>query len=181
MQEVWRDSISMTGYQVSNFGNVRHANRKKSLAPQENGNGYVYVTKKKNGKRINYYVHRLIAEVFCDNAKPDLEVNHIDFNRSNNKASNLEWCTRKQNVRHSADAGRYAISKDRRVVLEASRQRACEANRKRVALFDRAGNIIKVFASKTEAGLALGVSITSISRAICGKAKFCEGVRLVLM
>ena len=28
-------------------------------------------------------------------------MNHIDYNRKNNRLSNLEWCTHEENVRHS--------------------------------------------------------------------------------
>lgn len=50
--------------------------------------------------------HRIVAESFVS-GKTDLknEVNHIDGDKCNNSASNLEWVTRKENVRHGFDNG----------------------------------------------------------------------------
>lgn len=55
----------------------------------------------KYGVRKKFSVHRLVAEHFLPTWNPTLEVNHIDGNRNNNAAVNLEMCTRKENVRHS--------------------------------------------------------------------------------
>lgn len=50
-------------------------------------------------------LHRLVAQIFIPNPEELPQVNHIDDNRYNNAASNLEWCTAKQNVRHCWDTG----------------------------------------------------------------------------
>ena len=55
----------------------------------------------------NVRVHRLVADVFIPKTQEDIEldrdfINHIDENRSNNRVSNLEWCTHKENCNHSA-------------------------------------------------------------------------------
>lgn len=48
-------------------------------------------------QREDVYVHRVIAQLFVDNPENKPFVNHLDCNRSNNKASNLEWVTSKEN------------------------------------------------------------------------------------
>lgn len=54
-------------------------------------------------------LHRLVAQIFLPNPNNYPQVNHIDGNRYNNAASNLEWCTAKQNIRHCWDTGLHMI------------------------------------------------------------------------
>ena len=49
--------------------------------------------------------------VLNDNPQIKTEVNHINFNRTDNNASNLQWCSHSENIRHSAVAGRYKNKK----------------------------------------------------------------------
>lgn len=50
-----------------------------------------------------YALHRLVARAFIPNPDNLPQVNHIDGNRYNNAATNLEWCTAAENVQHSYD------------------------------------------------------------------------------
>jgi len=58
-------------------------------------------------KMVWHQVHRLVAIMFlgCPENYRNLQVNHIDGNRKNNNASNLEWCTAKENAQHSKHNG----------------------------------------------------------------------------
>lgn len=103
-------------YEINSNGEIRscervifqpgHGYRKLkefNLCPWDNGNGYKVVSLSKNGKRKNHYVHRLVAEHFIPNPNNFLEINHIDYDKSNNKSNNLEWTDRASNVRYSAE------------------------------------------------------------------------------
>ncbi|RHZ63858.1 hypothetical protein Glove_327g26 [Diversispora epigaea] len=65
------------------------------------------------GQVHKYRVHRLVALAFCPKEKGKEYVNHIDGDSTNNKASNLEWCTQKENMKHAVRlklrANQYAI------------------------------------------------------------------------
>lgn len=101
--EVWIDVPGYEGfYQVSNLGkiksiavrrcirgNVMTINREKIMEGWDNGHGYLAVTLSNNGKRKNFYIHRLVAECFIGKPEELNYVNHIDRNRQNNCADNL--------------------------------------------------------------------------------------------
>lgn len=62
----------------------------------------------KNNKGKHIRVHRLVAFAFVENSNPELynDVNHLDCNRTNNNATNLEWCNALTNHQHSDNLGR---------------------------------------------------------------------------
>lgn len=112
MNEIWADIKGYEGlYQVSNFGRVKSLSMRngagtfpmeRMLSQTDNGNGYLIVHLMKNNNRELKYVHRLVAEAFCDKGSGNC-VNHIDFDKRNNVWTNLEWCTQGENVRYSAE------------------------------------------------------------------------------
>ena len=126
--EFWKDIKGYEGlYQVSNLGRVRHLEhrvvnhpngstrlvKEKILSPTDNGYGYKIVGLRKNAERKNHYLHRLVASAFVDNPKGKKYVNHLDYDRSNNIAANLEWCTQSENVQHSIEHMKKPKSKHR--------------------------------------------------------------------
>lgn len=71
--------------------------------------GYLYVKTydPMYGKYVYAIVHRIVALAWCDglNGPDKVYVNHIDGNKKNNKANNLEWVTAKQNIDHGYRTG----------------------------------------------------------------------------
>tara|TARA_R110000824_G_scaffold344886_1_gene531573 strand:- start:32304 stop:32783 length:480 start_codon:yes stop_codon:yes gene_type:complete len=80
--------------------------RGKVLKVDTNSSGYHRVTLSKGGKTKRRFVHHIVAEHFCVNPYQRHYINHIDGNRTNNHARNLEWCTASQNVKDGFDRGR---------------------------------------------------------------------------
>lgn len=115
MSEIWKDIAGYEGlYQISNQGRVKSLKRwdvnKKAfvddesiLHPTGNGYGYMIVGLRKETRKTNHYVHRLVADAFVSNPNGHTYVNHLDYNKQNNDASNLEWCSQKENMQHSRD------------------------------------------------------------------------------
>lgn len=100
MKEMWVDVKSFEGlYCVSNFGRIKSLKTQKILKQCSNGNGYLVVYLYKDSNRYTKLVHRLVAECFVNNPKPDayIIINHRDQNKTNNIASNLEWCSYEYN------------------------------------------------------------------------------------
>ena len=118
--EIWKDIKGFEGlYQVSNLGRVKSVERyietkngkkqhwnEKLIASCDNGKGYKTVYLRKNGKTYMKYVHRLVGESFLGNVK-SYDINHKDFDRSNNKLSNLVITTRLENIQYSIRNNRY--------------------------------------------------------------------------
>ena len=92
-------------YLISNEGRVYSCKRKKFLKPRKHRCGYFQIGLRKNGVRKFYIIHRLVANAFIPNPENKRTVNHIDGCKTNNHASNLEWATDKENIRHAMDTG----------------------------------------------------------------------------
>jgi DNA-binding transcriptional regulator YiaG len=99
--EIW---ISIKGYQnyyVSNLGRIKVKLKSgdELIKKQCFSNGYLVLGLTKNGKQKTARVHRIVAEEFVTKPKnkKDLEVNHIDNDKLNNSAQNLEWITHQEN------------------------------------------------------------------------------------
>lgn len=96
-------------YHASTCGHIistKH-NKPRVLAPDDTRLGYLRATLSKDGATKRIYVHRLIAQTFLEPPSNDhkdaarIEVNHIDSDRANNKAANLEWSSRSENSSHA--------------------------------------------------------------------------------
>lgn len=118
--EVWKKLPYSNEYEVSNLGRIRHLclnrydintgkinkiNKITYIKPVLRG-GYARIRiYNSRNKFKTYQVHRLVAEAFLPNPNNYPIINHKDFNRSNNRVDNLEWCSysynrlyRKENV-----------------------------------------------------------------------------------
>ena len=115
MEEEWKDIKGYERkYQVSNKGNVRSLDRVSAKGRKLEGR--MLTGKDNKASRINvyqlvslsgksYYIHRLVGQAFIDNPENKAEINHIDCDKRNNDVSNLEWCTRKENMEHASRNG----------------------------------------------------------------------------
>lgn len=107
VKEVWRWVDGYEGlYLVSNQGNVfvlpKGGKDGLAIKKELQQNGYVSVDlTSSDGKRHRHLVHRLVAKAFCSGYSPAKVVNHIDGDKTNNIASNLEWVSSSENMLHS--------------------------------------------------------------------------------
>ena len=114
MNERWVAVADFEGlYEVSDLGRVRSLNRHithrpgrkvelrlgRILRQSEEAKGYLFVTLCKDGRRKRVKVHHLAARAFLP-ASDKPQINHKDFDKKHNAASNLEWATPKENTHH---------------------------------------------------------------------------------
>lgn len=108
--EQWRPIEGYEGIcEVSNLGRIRrvkgydslgHLRNEKILRPRMNCCGYLLVGLCREGKQRHFSVHRLVAQAFLPNPDGLPQVNHKDEDKTNNRADNLEWCTRSYNINY---------------------------------------------------------------------------------
>ena len=119
IKKEWKEIKGYEGkYIISNYGEIISLPRYKQnnsklqyVEPKEikrcvnRKNGYVYVQLWNEAKYKNIRLHILVAKTFIPNIENKPEVNHIDGNKQNNKASNLEWVTSSENHKHAWKIG----------------------------------------------------------------------------
>lgn len=104
--EQWKDIDGFPMYQVSNFGFIRNKKTGRILKTHMRGGGYATVSlmTREEGEATpcKLSVHRVVAKAFITNPDPHTKtwVNHKDFNRTNNRADNLEFVNPKENARY---------------------------------------------------------------------------------
>lgn len=119
--EKWKAIKGYKGmYEVSNLGNIRSLDRTVrgrnnvrqrikgvvlKLKPSRN-TGYIQVNLYKKGKGGTKLVHRLVCEAFHGPAPRGKEyVNHLDGDKTNNRADNLQWSSCSENNKHAFSIG----------------------------------------------------------------------------
>ncbi len=106
-------------YQVSNTGLIRaildnHGNyveRVKKTYIRSDTCQYEYVSLSVKDQPFTEAVHRAVAKAFIDNPENKPLVNHLDGNKLNNNAYNLEWCTQSENHKHAWAIGLHCKEK----------------------------------------------------------------------
>lgn len=171
MKEIWKDVKGYEGlYQVSNLGRVKSLIRNKVLSPLNRQHGYQAVQLHGKGGNArgfkSFSIHRIVAEAFVPNPENKPEVNHINEDKADNRAENLEWTTRVENCNHG------------------TRNRRCgDANTNNpktsspVKQYTLDGEYIATYPSIHEAMRNTGIAIGCIWSACEGKTKQAHGYK----
>lgn len=101
----WRQSEEALGYEVTSDGLVKRTKTGNILSPSKTNSGYLTVNVGSKNNRVGVGVHRLVARAFVDGYEPGLDVNHKNGIKTDNRAENLEWCSRSRNIKHSFELG----------------------------------------------------------------------------
>ena len=141
-------------YRVSNLGRViRGTHEMKQFI---RGRGYSAVRLCKDGKQRDATVHRLVAAAFCEQKDGCAYVNHINGDKRDNGAKNLEWCTMRENINHAYQHD-LKLGNERPVICVETGER---------------------FRSLAEASTKLGATVAKVFRSCNGQQSFINGMRL---
>lgn len=102
--ERWKPIPDFPNYEISDQGRIRNKNTKQIMR-QKVDRGYRRVTLFRDGVKCSKLIHRLVVDSFMLNPDGKKEINHIDGDKNNNGLSNLEWCTRSENMKHAYRTG----------------------------------------------------------------------------
>lgn len=159
--EIWKPVKGYEDYyEISNLGNIRSKPQYIKQRTNERGYHMVELYDRKGGRKTAL-VHRLVAEAFLempDNLKneKDIQVNHIDGVKSNNRLENLEYCNQSHNMKEAYRLGLrkyipYKINDEYRYKMS-KLKKGKPSPGKEVQQFDRVtGELIKTYESATAA------------------------------
>lgn len=156
----WKEVKGFSDYEASTEGAIRNKATMQEVAQHQLRNGYLSLKLYKDHKPYTRMVHRLVAAAFM--GESELEVNHKDGNKTNNRVSNLEYVSRSVNMMHA-----YAMG-----LIPAH---APKMQGKRVKCLTNG----KVYESIHDASKALGIDRHEIRKVCNGKRKSAKGFRFV--
>ena len=182
MKEIYKDVKGYEGlYQVSNLGNIKGLKRQiqvyknryrtvpeKIMTKEIDTSGYLVCNLSINGIRRKKKIHRLVAIAFIPNPQNKPQINHKDGVKSNNKVTNLEWCTSKENMNHAVKSG---LKK----ATWLGKGGPDHFLSKQVEKYDLNMNYICDYPSVTIAAKKMGIHAGNISKAARGIKKTCSG------
>lgn len=174
--ELWRDVIGFDNYLVSSEGRVMRKETRKILTPFHDSRGYCQLHLHQNGIRYTVMLHRLVAQAFIPNPKNKPELDHIDADKDNNRACNLRWVTRKENVNNPLTIFRIRENHPKGDTHPNFGKRGSEAiTHKAVLQYSLEGEFIREWPSIIEASQSTGAN--HISSCCRGKRKSAGGYK----
>jgi hypothetical protein len=109
--EEWRNVVGYECYyEVSSFGRVKSKRDGRVMKQYVNEKGYLTIGLHSDTERKKFKTHRLVAIAFHPNPENKPEVNHDDFDKTNNFYLNLLWSTQKENTNHAQRGGRRPVA-----------------------------------------------------------------------
>lgn len=97
-------------YAITDQGQVWSYRKKGFLVPRDKNGYYQVHLTDRDGKLIDYAIHRLVAQAFIPNPENKPTVQHEDEDKHNNNVSNLSWATYSEQVNYGTRNERTAMA-----------------------------------------------------------------------
>lgn len=165
----WKEVPGYEGlYRVSNVGQIQNIKRGKYLKSTITRGGYARVyLYDKNIQRKAIFVHRIVCMAFHENPQNLPQVNHINMDKLDNSASNLEWCSPSYNIKHSYENGG----------REHNKKKLLLATHKEVLCLNDSGEVVKEYFSLMDAARDTGSNVSNICACCHGRVKKVGGYK----
>lgn len=154
-------------YAVSNLGRVMRTKDGKFaghagfiLKPDLRRDGYLQVRLCVAGQHKSFKVHKLVMLAFVGERPAGYDVNHKSANKTDNRLSNLEYCSKQQNRHHAIELNLMISLKGEGNIKARLTQSQVDEIRRRYA----AGGI-----TQKQLGEIFGVRNTQVSRIVRGE------------
>lgn len=98
-------SVPRTSTVIRSGKSWQWTRKPKILSPCVEKNGYLQIASQHNGIRKKYLVHRLVGFAHVSGYEPGLTINHVNGNKLDNRAENLEWVSLSANTEHQWATG----------------------------------------------------------------------------
>lgn len=177
--EVWKDIEGYEGYQVSSEGRIRSLDREvlynngtirihrgRILKPSKINSGYLSVSL---GRNCKFLVHRIVAKTFLNNHDNLPCINHKNNDRTDNRLSNLEYCSYHYNNTYGTHK---QLQRESHISNLENNKRAKPVNQ-----YSLDNEYIKTFLSARRASEELNVCHSGIIRCCNGQSNTCKGFR----
>lgn len=95
-------------YEVSNYGDIRNIKTGKLRKPSKDKEGYLNINLSAISKKYKGFgVHRIVAKTFIPNPNNLETVNHINYDKTDNRVCNLNWMSNYDNIQDAKIHGRF--------------------------------------------------------------------------
>lgn len=181
VEEVWRPINEWEErYMASNFGRIKSLSRvvkkingtkcmrESFIMKQDNVSGYLKIRLSIRGKCKRFSSHRLIAMAFIPNPENKPEVNHNRGITWDNRVSELEWSTKKDNVLHA-----FRVLK--RIHPKKGKLGALSKHSIPVVQLTISGEFVSLFDGLSEVKRKLNIDHSFIAKVCRGKQKTAHG------